>query len=73
LALLDILMKNHNIQKGILYNTIMDHIKANILDGKSLSSCTQEQLEIALANLEDVRVNFTKQIVTGILGGRKNA
>jgi superfamily II DNA or RNA helicase len=61
------------LKKGLLYNTIMDHIKSKILDGKNLSDCSKEQIEIALANLEDVRKNFSKPIITGILGGRKNA
>lgn len=61
------------LKKGLLYNTIMDHIKDKILNGKNVLDATKEEIEIAIANLEDVRKNFPKPIITGILGGRKNA
>lgn len=61
------------LKKGLLYNTIMDHIKDKLLDGKSLSDASKEQIEVALINLEDVRKNFSKPIITGMLGGNKNA
>ena len=61
------------LKKGLLYTTIIDHIKDKILDGKNLLDATKEEIEVALASLEDVRRNFSKPIITGILGGRKNA
>ena len=61
------------LKKGILYNTMMDHIKVKLLNNKNLSDASKEEIEVALANLEDVRKNFSKPIITGILGGRKNA
>jgi len=60
------------LKKGELYNVLIEHIKEKIFNNKKLGDVKKEDLEIALDNLEEVKRNFTPEIVSGILGG-KNA
>lgn len=56
------------LKKGILYNVVIEHVKNKLLNNKNLTDATQEELEIAIDCLEDVKQNFTKAIIDGIIG-----
>jgi len=58
------------LKKGELYNVLVDHIKEKIFNNQKLGEVKKEDLEIALDNLEEVKRNFTPEIVSGILGGK---
>jgi superfamily II DNA or RNA helicase len=58
------------LRKGELYNVIIDHIKQKLFGGKNLSEVKKEEIEIVLDNLEEIKKNFTKPIIEGILGGK---
>lgn len=57
------------MKKGELYNVLLEHIKEKIFDNRRIIDVKKEDLEIALDNLEEVKRNFTTEIVSGILGG----
>jgi superfamily II DNA or RNA helicase len=57
------------MKKGILYGAMMDHIKSKIFKGKSLSDVDRQDLEFALDNMQEIRKNFSKSVVSGILKG----
>ena len=48
---------------------MMDHIIKKIFSGKPLSQTDKQDIEFALDNMQQIRKNFTKSIVSGILGG----
>src|SRR3989344_472857 len=58
------------LRKGELYNIIIDHIKLKLFNGKNLSEVRKEEIEMVLGNLEEIRKNFSKPIIQGILGGK---
>ncbi len=55
------------LKKGKLYSAIMDHIIKKIFNGKDLKDADKMDIEFALENMEQIRKNFSKPIVAGIL------
>ncbi len=55
------------MKKGKLYSAMMDHIIKKIFNGKSLSETHRLDIEFALDNIEQIRKNFSKPVVAGIL------
>ena len=55
------------LKKGMLYNAMMDHINKKVLRGKRLSQADQGDIEFALYVMPQIRRNFTKGIISGIL------
>jgi type III restriction enzyme len=55
------------LMKGKLYSTIMDHISKKIFGGKSLADSEKSDIEYAMYISTEIRRNFTKPIVAGIL------
>jgi len=58
------------MMKGKLYNVIMDHIIKRIFLKKILVEAHEQDIEYALFLIPEIRKNFTKPIVAGILGGK---
>jgi len=56
------------MMKGKLYNVIMDHINEKIFSGRCLSEVDDQDIEYVLFMIPEIRKNFTKPIVAGILG-----
>lgn len=56
------------LKKGLLYNAMMDHIIQKLLGGKPLSEANHGDIEFALYTMPQVRRNFTKGIIAGIVG-----
>ena len=57
--------------RGKLYSSMLNHIKKNIFSGKSLSDVDDEDIEFVLYIMPEIRKNFTKSIVAGIVGNGK--
>jgi superfamily II DNA or RNA helicase len=57
------------LSKGILYSTIMDHIKKKIFNGKSLKDAERLDMEYIIDNMNIIKKTFSRPIVRGILGG----
>lgn len=55
------------MKKGQLYGAIMDHIRDKIFDKRALSEATNDDINFALAVMEDIRRTFTKPVIAGIL------
>jgi type III restriction enzyme len=55
------------MKKGQLYGAIMDHIREKIFGGRVLSDATDDDITFALGIMEDIRKNFTKPVIAGIL------
>ncbi len=55
------------MKKGKLYSAMMDHIIRKIFNGKSLSEAHKMDIEFVLDNIEQIRKNFPKPVVAGIL------
>ena len=49
-----------SVYKGLLYDTIMDHIDKKIFNGKSLGFANQKDLEFALYKIPEIRRVFAK-------------
>lgn len=60
-----------NMLRGKLYSAMMNHVKKKIFSGKSLSDVDDEDVEFALYIMPEIRKNFTKSIVAGIVGDAK--
>jgi superfamily II DNA or RNA helicase len=58
------------LMKGRLYNAMMDHISQKIFAGKRLSEADLTDIEFAMYISPEIRKNFRKPIVAGILGER---
>jgi len=57
------------LKKGELYSAMMDHISKKMFQGKSLADASKDDIEFALHCIPQVRKNFSKSIVAGILAG----
>lgn len=55
------------MKKGQLYGAIMDHIRDKIFGKRVLSEAPDDDIAFALDIMEDVRKNFTKPVIAGIL------
>jgi superfamily II DNA or RNA helicase len=55
------------MKKGQLYGAVMDHIRDKIFGGRVLSDATDNDITFALEIMEDIRKNFTKPVIAGIL------
>ena len=56
--------------KGALYSVMMDHVRKKIFSDKPLSEAAVEDIEFALYIIPEIRRNFSKPIVAGILGAK---
>ena len=56
--------------KGVLYSVMMDHVRKKIFSDKPLSEAAVEDIEFALYIIPEIRRNFSKPIVAGILGAK---
>jgi len=54
--------------RGILYQVILNHIKTKIFSGKTLCDVDDDDIEFAMISMLEIRKNFTKSIVAGIVG-----
>jgi len=54
--------------RGILYQVMLNHIKTKIFSGKTLCDVDDDDIEFAMMSMPDIRKNFTKSIVAGIIG-----
>jgi superfamily II DNA or RNA helicase len=54
--------------RGKLYKIMLNHIKIKIFSGKTLCDVDDDDLEFAMISMPDIRKNFTKSIVAGIVG-----
>ena len=54
--------------RGILYQVMLNHIKTKIFSGKTLCDVDDDDIEFAMVSMLDIRKNFTKSIVAGIIG-----
>ena len=54
--------------RGRLYSVMIAHVKRRIFSGKSLSETDDDAIEFALNIMPEIQKNFTKPIVTGIVG-----
>jgi hypothetical protein len=61
------------LMKAKLYSTIMDHISKKLLSEKSLAESSLDDIRFAIHCIPEIRKNFTKTIVAGILEGATNA
>jgi superfamily II DNA or RNA helicase len=61
------------LMKARLYGVIMDHISSKLLSGKTLADASLDDIEFAIHCVPQVRKNFSKTIVAGILEGEKGA
>lgn len=61
------------LKRGKLYGVILDHVSLKFFDGKPLSEVETSKIEVALAYMEEIRKNFTKPIIAGILKEVENA
>lgn len=50
-----------------LYNVMLEHIKSKIFSGKTLSDADDGDIEFAMASMPEIRKNFEKSIVAGIV------
>ena len=57
--------------KGVLYSVMMDHVRKKIFSDKPLSEAAVEDIEFALYIIPEIRRNFSKPIVAGILGATR--
>lgn len=57
--------------RGELYKAMMNHIKKKVFADRSLSDVDNEDIEFALYVMPEIRKNFTKSIVAGIVGNGK--
>ena len=57
--------------KGVLYSVMMDHVRKKIFSDKPLSEAAVEDIEFALYIIPEIRRNFSKPIVAGILGAKR--
>jgi len=55
------------LKRGKLYGVILDHVSLKFFDGKPLSEVETSKIEVALVYMEEIRKNFTKPIIAGIL------
>ena len=55
------------MKKGQLYGAIMDHIRDKIFGKRVLSEASDDDISFAMTIMEDVRKNFTKPVIAGIL------
>jgi hypothetical protein len=51
----------------------MDHISKKLLSEKSLAESSLDDIRFAIHCIPEIRKNFTKTIVAGILEGATNA
>jgi len=58
------------MMKGKLYNVLIDHIKKKIFSGKTLTEVDDQDIEYALFMIPEIRKNFTKPVVAGIIGSK---
>lgn len=58
------------LKRGKLYSTMLDHISSKFFDEKPLSEVETSKIEVALVYMEEIRKNFSKPIIAGILGGK---
>ena len=56
------------LKKGILFSAMMDHINSKIFGGKVLSAADTGDIEFALFVMQQIRRNFTRGIISGIVG-----
>jgi type III restriction enzyme len=54
--------------RGILYQVMLNHIKTKIFSGKTLCDVDDDDIEFAMISMLEIRKNFTKSIVAGIVG-----
>ena len=54
--------------RGILYQVMLNHIKTKIFSGKTLCDVDDDDIDFAMMSMPDIRKNFTKSIVAGIIG-----
>jgi type III restriction enzyme len=57
------------MRKGRLYGAMLDHIVKKIFGGKALPDADRRDIEFAMEIIEQIRRNFTKPIVAGIMEG----
>ena len=55
------------MKKGQLYGAIMDHIRDKAFGKRALSEAPDDDIAFALEIMEDIRKNFTKPVIAGIL------
>ena len=54
--------------RGILYQVMLNHIKTKIFSGKTLCDVDDDDIEFAMISMLEIRKNFTKSIIAGIVG-----
>jgi type III restriction enzyme len=54
--------------RGILYQVMLNHIKTKIFSGQTLCDVDDDDIEFAMMSMPEIRKNFTKSIVGGIVG-----
>ena len=57
------------MKKGQLYGAIMDHIRDKVFGGMVLSEAADDDLDFAMTIMENIRKNFTRPVIAGILAG----
>jgi len=55
------------MKKGKLYSAMLDHIIKKVFNGRTLSEADLQDIEYAIENMQQIRKNFSKPIVAGIL------
>jgi len=53
--------------RGIVYKVMLNHIKKKIFSDKVLSEVDEDEIELAMYLIPEIRKNFTKSIVAGII------
>tara|TARA_Y100001934_G_scaffold236030_1_gene287234 strand:+ start:201 stop:2153 length:1953 start_codon:yes stop_codon:yes gene_type:complete len=53
--------------RGKLYKVMLEHIRTKIFSGKTLCDVDDDDIEFAMISMPDIRKNFTKPIVAGIV------
>ena len=56
------------MKKGQLYGAIMDHVRDKIFGGRVLSEASDDDISFAITVIPDIRRNFSKTVIAGILG-----
>ncbi len=57
-----------NMNRGRLYKIVLKHVTDRIFSGRSLSEAKRDDIEFAIDVAPEIRNNFTKAIVAGIVG-----
>jgi type III restriction enzyme len=53
--------------RGKLYSVMLEHIKTKIFSGKTLCDVADDDIEFAMVSMPEIRKNFRKSIVAGIV------